>query len=75
MHHAGNRSGEDEAREEKRDLACPGSLVYVRVVVFSEEREGMVDWIGGREGFSSDENPVDRGDRRAENAIEAEERE
>ena len=34
LHDRGERSEENEAGEEERDLPCPGRLVEVRIVVF-----------------------------------------
>ena len=63
---------EDEAGEEEGDLAGPGGLVEVGVVVVDEEGEDVVDGVGAGEGLGGGgEETAGEGEGGGKDAVDA----
>ena len=74
----GGEGGEkDDARKEEGDLAGPGALVEMGVVMLGEEGEGVGDGVGRRGGGRGDgsgaQDAASGGERGSDDAREAEE--
>lgn len=70
LHNGAEASEKDDSRKQEGDGAGPEGLVEVRVVVFSEESEDVIDGVWRRRGGS--EAAAEEGEGGGEDAVDAE---